>query len=347
MNISIPIIIAISVILLLCLAVFVYLKIYKKNINKALSEDGSKPKQMMSPHKLVFVLIVFLVSFSITVTSVAGLLYSKEYFSYEKAIAEDIASRTIFVDCNFENTSIRKMNHSDVDRIRNMISAKYPGRNINTIPVYDFNSGIYLDGSLVNLFAIDEKNCSFLGLNEMQDNTAYFLDKKMNKAEFDICVTKIVDGGFVSDKLEHLTLDAKGGVSEESLVSVIKKENMMPSEFEDPVCFVNMNTFYKMASIMLDADISGVSDLGDYSELAELEGVYICVDSLSCLSSVLSVLVEQKYNAHAPIDAFGDYEKTISTTFTIFILSSVGLVCLSAVNIYLVLRTSNQLKKKR
>ncbi|MBQ2774705.1 MAG: hypothetical protein IJF40_02285 [Clostridia bacterium] len=346
MSFSLFIIVTVSIILFLCLAVVIYFQIYKKNINKALSENGNKPKHMIAPYKLVFVLIVFLLSFSITVTSVSGLLYSKEYFQFEKDTIENMENRIVYVDYSFKDNDIRALNSSDIDRIKQILSEKYSDKNIGVIPVYSSCSGITLNNQHVNLFAIDEENCAFLGLSEMQDNTAYFLNEKTDEAELGISVTQIVDNGFVSDRLEYLTLKAKDGVLDKSLVSVIQKENMTPSMLEEPICFVNMNTFYDITSILLDTEISGVADLDNYNELVALEGVYICVDGLSRVSSVSSALTQQNYKAYAPVDAFEDFEKTISTIFTVFILSSVGLVCLSAVNIYLILKAVNKIRDK-
>lgn len=343
MKLSLFITITVAVVLFLCLGVIIYFQAYKKNINKALNESVSKPKHMIEPYKVVFVLVVFLVSSAISFTSVAGFIYSKDYFKYEKDTAENMASRTVYVDFSFEKDNPRTVNSEDTKSINQIISQKYPGRNINVIPVYSFCSGIYLNNEHVNLFAIPKEYCSFLGLNKMVDNTAYFYNEEISQADFEICVTKIVDGGFVSDKLESLTFEAENGVSEKSLVSIIEKENMTPSMREDPICFVTMDSFYKIASIMLETEIKSETEL-DGNELVTLEGIYICSDSLSYVGSISSSLVQQNYNAHAPIDAFGDFEESIANIFIIFILSSVGLVLLSAVNIYLTIRTVKRIK---
>lgn len=346
MNLALYIAIVTTIVLFLCLIVFVYFQVYKKNINKALTDDTSKPKRMIEPYKIVFVLVVFLVSLGITFTSVAGFMYSKDYFEYEKNITENMTGRTVYVDYSFENVNLHRVNSSDTEKIEQIITQKYPGRNIDIIPVYAFTSGIYLENKRVNVYAIPKEFCSFLGLSEMQNDTAYFYNEEISQANFEICVTKIIENGFVSDRLEKLTFEAKNGVSDKSLVSIIEKENMTPSMREDPICFVTLDSFYKMASIMLETDINSEADLDKYSELATLKGIYICCDRLSLVNSVSSTLVQQSYNAHTPIDTFGDFERVLPNIFLVFILSSTGLVLISAVNIYLTIRTVKRIKNK-
>ncbi|MCH5198642.1 MAG: hypothetical protein J1E34_07015 [Oscillospiraceae bacterium] len=346
MYFSLFIIVTVAVVLFLCLGVFVYFQIYKKNINKALNNNINKPKHMVEPYKVVFVLVVLFVSFAITLTSVAGLIYSKNYFSYEKDTAENMASRTVYVDYSFENDNLRCVNSSDIEKINQIIARKFPGRNINVIPVYSVCSGIYLNDEHVNLFAFPKEYCSFFGLDTMQDNTAYFYNAEESKAEFQISVTKIVDNGFVSDKLEKLIFEAKNGVSKKSLVSVIEEENMTPSMREDPICFVTMESFYKIVSIMLETEVKSEFELDEYSSLIPLEGIYICSDKLSSVNSISSTLVQQNYNSYSPIDTFGDFEESISNTFIVFILSSVALIFLSAVNIFITVKTAKRIKDK-
>lgn len=344
MNFTMLCLITVSLVLFSCLCVFVYFQIYKKNINKALNGNISKSKNMIEPYKIVFVMIVFFVSLAITLTSVAGLIYSKNYFSYEKDTAENMANRTVYVNYSFEDNNLHRVNSSDIEKIKQIIVQKHSGRNINVVPVYSVCSGIYLNDKPVNLFAFPKEYCSFLGLDKMQDNTAYFYNEEKSKAEFQICVTKIVDNGFVSDKLESITFEAKNGVSEKSLISVIKEKNMTPSMSKDPICFVTMESFYKIISIMLETEIKSEIELDEYSALVPLEGIYICSDKLSSVNSISSILVQQNYNANAPIDTFGDFEETISNTFIVFILSSVALIFLSSVNIFITVKTAKRIK---
>lgn len=337
-------IITAAVVLLLCIFVFVYFHIYKKNINKALLEGAKTPRKMIEPYKIVYVLVVFMVSFAITVTGVAGLMYSKEYFKYEKDTAENMANRTVYVDSYIDKGEYRRVTIEDAQQISQVLLQKYPGKNISVIPVYGVNSGVYLNGMPVNLYAVSEEYSSFLGLSDMKDDVAYFYNEDVTTAEFDVCVTEFVDGGFVSDKMEKLTFDAESGVSEKSIVSTIQKETMTPSSMESPTCFVTMETFFKFASVLVESEVTRTEDFQKAEGIIESRGIYVCVDSLSHISSVASELVKQNYNAYAPVDAFEDFESTISAAFIVFILLSVALVCLSAVNIFITIRTIKRLK---
>ena len=339
MNFLPFIITAIVIVILLCLIVLIYFQIYKKNINKALSEMN-KPKHMLEPYKLVFVLIVLLISASITVTSIAGLLYSNKYFQREKSFN----SHTVYVNYLYENGSGKKVDSSDTERLKSILLKKYPNHNFDIIPIYTC-MGVLMNGKSVNLFAVDEKFCSLLGLKEMHTDTAYSSTKLPNTVKLDISVTKIVEGGFESNKLEHLELKTALGVSEELLSSAVK-QNSMPSMQEEPFVFVNMETFYEITSLLLDEKIESENDFSDYNELVFLRGIYVYSDRLSFASPVSTALSKENYNAYVLEDLFENFEKAISTTFKVFILSSASLVFLSAVNIYLTFRAIGKIKNK-
>lgn len=334
-----------AVLLLVCLGVFIYLQIYKKHINRALHEDTQKTRPMLAPYKLVFVLIVFLVSFAVALTGVSGLIYAKNYFKYEKDIAENIAGRTVFVDYSFENDALRSVRAADTENIKQILTKKYPHRNIDVIPVYRICGGIYLNQEPIQLYAVPKADCDFLGLSEMQDGTAYFYNQKIGQVNFEISVTEITENGFESNKLEHLTFQAKNNVSENGLLALMQKDTS-PQMREMPLCFVTMESLYEIASAMFATEITVETDLEPYRELIVLDGIYICADSLGAVSGIASALVQESYNAYAPVDTFGDFEKAVSNTYIVFILASVGLVCLSAVNIYLTVRTVKRVKNK-
>lgn len=346
MKISLFAVVAVIVVLLLCLVVFVYFQIYKKNINKALDSSYEKPKQMIEPYKIVYVLVVFLVSVAITVTGVAGLMYSEDYFQYEKDTMENEASRTVCINYHVESDGPRIVDSTDAETIKQIISQKYPAQGMEVIHVYGVSGGLFLNGRPVNIFAIPKEHSSFVGLNKMEEDIVYFNNEEFSQIEFQISVTKIVDGGFVSDKLERMTFKAEKGVSDKSLIATIKRENMTPSALEDPMCFVTMDTFYKIASVLVENEINSYKELDKYKGIISTEGIYICVDRLSYVNSVSSTLIQQNYNAYVPIDAFEDFEKNISASFMILILSSVGLVALSSVNIYFTIRTVKRIKNK-
>ncbi|MDE6110858.1 MAG: hypothetical protein K2F65_02955, partial [Eubacterium sp.] len=292
---------------------------------------------------IVFLILVIFVSLAIALTSVAGLIYSKNYFRYEKDTAENMASRTLCVDYCFENDNLHAVHSSDIEKMNQILVQQFPGRNISVLPIYSISSGVYMNDKPVNLFAFPKEYGSFFGLDKMQDDIAYFYNEEKSKAEFQICVTKFVDNGYESDKLDSITFEAKNGISKKSLVSVIEGK-MLPSTRENSMCFVTMESFYKIVSIMFETEVKSEIELDEYSALVPIEGIYICSDKLSAVNSISSVLVQQNYNAYAPIDTFGDFEEAISYIFIVFILSSVALVFLSFVNIFITIKTAKRVK---
>ncbi len=345
MNYSVFIAVTVSVILLLCLAIVIYFQIYKRNINKALS-NGGKPKHLIEPYKIVFVLIVMLVSVSIAVTSAAGLLNSNRYFQSERNFAQSISARTVYLNCSFAGEKIRRANAEDIDSISDILTQKYPARKFNVIAVYNCH-GVMIDGHSVNLFAVDEKYCSFLGLDEMRDGAIYSDFDVSEKIELEICVTKTVGNGYESDRLERLTLNAENKIAENSLAAAVCEQELMPSASEGTAYFVNMNTFYDIASILLDKRIDNSDSLSKYEGLAGVCGIYICTESLSMVSPVSTALTSQGYNAYAIDDTFDNFEKAVRVSFIAFILSSVGLICLSAVNVYLTVKAVGKVGKSK
>ncbi|MCM1364445.1 MAG: hypothetical protein NC122_09380 [Faecalibacterium sp.] len=339
MNLSPFIIVALLFVFLLFLIILIYFQIYKKNINKVLSEKENKPKHMLEPYKLMFILIVLLISASITVTSIAGLMYSDSYFQNEN----DFNSRTVYVDFLIDDNQIKKLDFADAENINDILTEKYRVHKCSVIPVYTC-IGVTMNEK-VNLFAIDEKYCSFLGLKEMVTGTVYSSNELAENIELEINVTKMMnDGGFLSDKLEHITLKTNSQISDNSLETVLKR-NLTPSTQKMPTLFINMETFYNITSLLVDEKINNENDFASFGEIIYLEGIYIYADSLSLVSPINTTLSMNGYNAYALEDSFDNFEKAISTTFKIFICASSGLIFLSAVNIYLTIRAINKLKR--
>ena len=120
---------------------------------------------------------------------------------------------------------------------------------------------------------------------------------------------------------------------------------MTPGALEEPTCFVTMETFCRITSVLIESEITTADDFQKAEGIVESRGIYVCVDSLSHISSVASELVKMNYNAYAPEDAFEDFETAISAAFIVFILLSMALVCLSAVNIFITVRTIKRAKE--
>lgn len=297
------------------------------------SDDASCAKLIMkkSSGHLRISIIIFLIT--ITITMMIGILYARQYFQYEKDFLNNIAVKTVYVDSGFSENTVRSITSSDINTIKKNIKEKFPDNKIIVIPVYTC-MGIYMNGKSVNLFAVDKENCFFVDLGEMLDGTAYFTEKQPDTVALEINVTEETEGGFSSGELKRLLLKSAAGVSEKTPILTAQNNSFMPSMKEDPICFVNIETFKDVVSILCAKNVENINELADNSELVTLSA-YVYVDDLSLVSPVSSLLTEQNYRAYATTDSFDDFGETVSVTLIVFMLSSVALLCMTTVNIFL------------
>ncbi len=340
MNVSIFVLIVVGILVLICILIAIYFQIYKKHINKALLKKDGKNIQMLPPYKLILALMAFFISLVITATSVVGLFYSKEYFEYEKDTIKNMSARTVYVNNVFCAGTARNVSVTDVDNINSILEEAFTINRNEVIPVYTACGGLSMNGCSLNLFAIDKKYCNYIGLDEMSDGTLYLANSQNEDIVLDISVTEIVDGGFVSNDLEHLTLSTKSGIAENSLVMTNSVTPGMKN-----VGFVNMETFFEITSLLIDSKIENEQDFIEYEDLVKLEGIYICANNLSGINSVNSILSFNNYNAYTPIDTFRNFENTVSNLFIVFLLSSVILLLLTVINIFLSVNVARRMRK--
>lgn len=311
---------------------------------KKQSNDGSCAKLLLkkSSGHLKISLIMFLVS--ITVTSVIGLLYARQYFQYERDFLENVAMRTITVERYFGDHSVRPVSFADVSKLTEILDEELPNTEITVVPVYTTNTGITMDGGQINFFAIESDHSFMVNLDELIDNTAYFTRSQPSTVAIEIsAITEITDNGFVSGALERVILDTEIGLFKNT--PILSTQNIFPSMLDYPTLFVNMNTFHEIASIFLNRKIENIQDVTE-SDLISLHGIFVYVDDLRLVSSVGSLLMKQDYSAVAPIDAFDDFEETLSVAFMVFLLSSIVLLCMTTINIFLSFRSFYRVQQK-
>lgn len=304
--------------------------------------DGSCAKLLLkkSNGRLKISMIMFLIT--ITITMVFGLLYARQYFQYKKDFLNNSAINTVYVDASFDDSSVRLVTSSDIENINKNLKTQFPNNDISVIPVYTC-MGVSINGSSVNLFAIDKQQCFFVDLDQMPNDIAYFTKKQPDTVALEISVTEETVGGFSSAEIKRLLLKSSTGVPEETPVLT---KLLTPSMKEDPTCFVNMETFKKVVSVLLSKDVDDVNEVADNSELVTLSGIYVYVDNLRLVSSVSSFLTTQNYQAYAPTDSFDDFGKTVSVTFMVFLLSAVVLLCITTVNVFLSFRSFYRVQQR-
>jgi hypothetical protein len=312
---------------------------------KKRSNDASCAKLLMkkSSGHLRISLAMFLLS--ITVTSVIGLLFAKQYFQYEKDFLENVAVHTINVDASFGNHTLRSVIPADTENVQQFLKKEFPSKKISVIPVYTNTAGLTINGAAINLFAIDQRHGFLVNLDEILDKTAYFTVQQPKTIALEIsAITEMSDGGFVSSELERFLLRTSTGVSPKT--PILTSKNILPSMLESPTCFINTNTFCDISSVLLKKEVKNIDDVTGNNGLIQLSGLYIFVDDLRLVSSVSSFLTEQNYRAYAPADAFDDFGETVSVMYTVFLLSSIVLLCITTLNIFLSFRSFYRVQQK-
>lgn len=68
-------------------------------------------------------------------------------------------------------------------------------------------------------------------------------------------------------------------------------------------------------------------------------------DKMGLVNSVSSLLTENNYNAYAPVDSVELFENAMSATFTVFIIASSSLIIITAINVFLTIKTMRCSKK--
>ncbi len=174
---------------------------------------------------------------------------------------------------------------SDTQAIAEILEAELPDEEISLVPVYSCG-GLYTDGEPLFLYAIDKENASALGLEEMADDTMYFTEASADSVELEIRVTKEEEGGYLEYDIAYMTLNAESGVKGK-LLKTVQKEFMTPSVLEGLFCFVNMETYTKIASAHLDKEITDIEPEIDSSSLLDFKGVVIETNKAGRVEKIL------------------------------------------------------------
>lgn len=212
------------------------------------------------------------------------------------AIALSFAMLLTFVSCGIgtkqividfiEDPDMRGfLNFSDTDAIAEILEAELPDEEISLIPVFTCG-GLYTGDEPLFLYAIDKENAAALGLEEMADDTLYFTEASADSIELEIRVTKEEDGGYLEYDTANMTLNAESGVKGK-LLKTVKEEFMTPSMQEGLFCFVNMETYTKIASAHMDKDITDIEAEIDSSSLLDFKGVVIETNKAGRVEKIL------------------------------------------------------------
>lgn len=276
-------------------------------------------------------LIIFLVS--IIISSI-GLLYSRQYFQYEKDFIQNVTVRTVTVDSSYKDGRITSIEFDDIENIKQLLSKSFSTEKIDTIPTYTLCSGVYMNSIPLNVIAIEESEAYLIGIDNLDYNTAYFINDLKNNISLDVCMLTQTENGFESNRLEQILLNSRGGVYEKNPILINQSGNIPPSITENQTCFIGMKTFYNIISVISDKENLSINELIDMG-IASIGNVYVVCDDLVHVSDVSTQLTTNNYGAYAPTDAFDNFSETVSVTFMVFLITSIVLLIMTTVNILL------------
>ncbi len=178
----------------------------------------------------------------------------------------------------------------DANVIAESLNEKFPDEEIGVVPVYSCEN-IFINGEVVHIIAIDSADAKYIGLEEMNKDTAYFATEQGEKIELDISViTEETEDGIESAEMKKMALDAKTGVSEEMLLKTLKEDFLTPGTVDDTICFATTETFVEICSVIVAKDISTIEQAEDASRSIELKGIYISADNSKDVEKYLNSL---------------------------------------------------------
>lgn len=198
-----------------------------------------------------------------------------------------IATKQIVIDFIDDPDKRGFLASSDTEAIAEILETELPDEEISLVPVFAFSTGMFANDEPIHIFAIDKENASALGLEEMAYDTMYFAKTDADEITLTINVTEeLADGNYHGYDLAEQTFNAESGVNGK-LLETVKKEFMTPSMLEEPTCFVNMETYTKIASAHLDKEITDIGAEIDSSSLLDFKGVVIETNKAGRVEKIL------------------------------------------------------------
>lgn len=228
--------------------------------------------------------IMFLVS--VVITSIIGLLYARQYFQFEKDFVTNIALRTYIVEKNLDLSTNRmgRLYQQDVVRIGSLLKEKYPNEEFSVIPVYRTDR-IRLFDRLVYLYGIDPKHSFILGLEKMEDNVLYTVNKMQDTVPIEILVRKKTIIGNLTTPEATKTMKTSMGVARNS--PVLSTDELRNENGE--ICFVTTKTFEEIVPIIVDGKANSIQEALEMSaSLVEIRSIYVVAENILMLNPAYS-----------------------------------------------------------
>ncbi len=190
----------------------------------------------------------------------------------------------IFVSTYIGTNSSGELTPVDAEKI----DGTFIGENDAVIPVYTCDN-IMINGSVVHVFAIDPSDSTFIGVDSMENGTAYFTEKQDDEVVFDISVvTAETEMGVESDKLDKFTVKTADAEKDSKLVETIKAKYFMPSMQDETLCFVTTDTYLDICSALLGKEITALDVAVTSSMAVNMAGICVYTDNIDTATQTLS-----------------------------------------------------------
>ena len=243
-------------------------------------------KQFPTKYKRLAIIFAGITALAV-VAGVVVFSVVRQYRQTQKSAAESLSERVILVEPLRDSLSEAK-----VEALKFLLAEHFPEAKPEFLPLYAFNAGLGLDGADLSLFSLPQEGAELLGLNgRLADDTAYFTNPQAAEISLEINVlTSIDEDGFTSAKRETLTLRTKDGIAQSN--PILASYPFSPSQLARPMCFVNAETYQKIAAVFLDG--RNATD-PRCAELVGIQQLYLLLPDVRTAREIGAFLSERDY----------------------------------------------------
>jgi hypothetical protein len=306
-----------------------------KSVGKIIIKKSIKTYRRMI---IIFLLIFLVISAYLSFYVVSISNNNKNFYNNKNAHIIDIEGKTV-------NNVFCKLNQNDVDEINNILNKSKEDYKLSTI--YKLSSGILnsTDQNGVILYGIDENFASTISEKFIFEDDVFYSDQDIKKMK--LIIPQIVftkDGNVISDSYCEKEFDVN---NIESLVdNPLLKDFYSMNTYDMPVVIMTNHTFFDILKLMLyneDEDVNkDQSNLYDY---ISIEKVYVYVDHISSLNSIVTNLDDSGFYIRYAFDSFENFSKDLTLENILYHLILIVILFLSGA--YIILSYKNYMKSQQ
>lgn len=181
--------------------------------------------------------------------------------------------------------------YADIANVNEGLKEDFSEEDFSVVPIYCNGANVFANDEIIFIYGVDPSHASHLGLEEMEDGTAYFATEQSGELELEISVlTEETPEGCTFGDIAYKTLNAQTGVSEKGLLKVLEDEYFMPGMLEEQICFVTTDTFLDIASASLGVEVNTLEEAENASGIIEMIGMYVCTENTEEVRECLTKL---------------------------------------------------------